>query len=264
MKKEKTVKTYKRRTKTGKVVTVRQHTAKYDAADKAKKSTKKKKGAGSELKEKFKKFIAKLMDKELPEDKVEKEGIEDEKPKKKEKIRPVGTGTNGPEPKKSKEKELTGTEALKKRNSKTASKTKETSAKRGEVKTPIAKSPKKAKSEASSTGSKDLKSQVKKLVEGLKGSSMTTYNKPARVISRKDGSVETNALDVSMWESLRKAGWKNIDKVTVVGGSSNYVSPDGKYHAVVGMNKTTISPVRGKVTGHSWDSVLESLMGKDY
>ena len=48
MKKEKTVKTYQRRTKTGKVVTVRQHTAKYDASDKAKEMATKK-GAGEEL-----------------------------------------------------------------------------------------------------------------------------------------------------------------------------------------------------------------------
>lgn len=48
MKKEKTVKTYQRRTKTGKVVTVKQHTAKYDAAE-ALKEAAKKKGAGEEL-----------------------------------------------------------------------------------------------------------------------------------------------------------------------------------------------------------------------
>ena len=48
MKKEKTVKTYQRRTKSGKVVTVRQHTAKYDAADKAAEASKKK-GSGDEL-----------------------------------------------------------------------------------------------------------------------------------------------------------------------------------------------------------------------
>ena len=48
MKKEKTIKTYQRRTKSGKVVTVKQHTAKYDAADKAKEMATKK-GAGEEL-----------------------------------------------------------------------------------------------------------------------------------------------------------------------------------------------------------------------
>lgn len=48
MKKEKTIRTYQRRTKTGKVVTVKQHTAKYDAAE-ALKEAAKKKGAGDEL-----------------------------------------------------------------------------------------------------------------------------------------------------------------------------------------------------------------------
>ena len=48
MKKEKTVRTYQRRTKSGKIVTVRQHTAKYDAAERAKDSSKRK-GAGEEL-----------------------------------------------------------------------------------------------------------------------------------------------------------------------------------------------------------------------
>lgn len=48
MKKEKTVKTYQRRTKSGKMVTVKQHTAKYDAAEAAKEMAKKK-GAGEEF-----------------------------------------------------------------------------------------------------------------------------------------------------------------------------------------------------------------------
>lgn len=48
MKKEKTIRTYQRRTKTGKVVTVKQHTAKYDAAETLKEAAKKK-GAGNEL-----------------------------------------------------------------------------------------------------------------------------------------------------------------------------------------------------------------------
>lgn len=107
MKKEKTVKTYQRRTKSGKIVTVRQHTASYDAADKAKEAAKKK-GAGNELEAKMKRLrLKELIGKELPEEEVEKKVLdEDEKgAKKKGKIRPVGTGTNGPEPKKaSKEK----------------------------------------------------------------------------------------------------------------------------------------------------------------
>lgn len=48
MKKEKTIRTYQRRTKSGKVVTVRQHTASYDAAEKLREMAKKK-GAGKEL-----------------------------------------------------------------------------------------------------------------------------------------------------------------------------------------------------------------------
>ena len=48
MKKEKIIKAHTRRTKSGKIVTVRQHTAKYDAADEAKKLAKKI-GAGDEL-----------------------------------------------------------------------------------------------------------------------------------------------------------------------------------------------------------------------
>lgn len=48
MKKEKKIKTYQRKTKSGKVVTVKAHTAKYDAAEKAREAAKKK-GAGDEL-----------------------------------------------------------------------------------------------------------------------------------------------------------------------------------------------------------------------
>lgn len=107
MKKEKTIRTYQRRTKSGKIVTVKQHTAKYDAAEKAKEAAKKK-GAGNELEAKMKRLrLKELIGKELPEEEVEKKVLdEDEKgAKKKGKIRPVGTGTNGPEPKKaSKEK----------------------------------------------------------------------------------------------------------------------------------------------------------------
>lgn len=54
MKKEKKIRTYQRRTKSGKLVTVKAHTAKYDAAEKAKELAKKK-GAGDELEERKKK-----------------------------------------------------------------------------------------------------------------------------------------------------------------------------------------------------------------
>lgn len=49
MKKEKQVKSYTRRTKSGKMVTVRAHSAKYDAADDLVKSLLKKKGSGKEF-----------------------------------------------------------------------------------------------------------------------------------------------------------------------------------------------------------------------
>ena len=52
MKKEKTVRTYQRRTKSGKMVTVREHKASHDAAEEARKAAAKKAGAGSELSKK--------------------------------------------------------------------------------------------------------------------------------------------------------------------------------------------------------------------
>lgn len=56
MKKEKQVRSYKRRTKSGKIVTVKAHTAKYEAADEKAKKSFKKEGAGKELEERKKKF----------------------------------------------------------------------------------------------------------------------------------------------------------------------------------------------------------------
>ena len=52
MKKEKQVRSYQRRTKSGKTVTVKAHTAKYDAAEMVKEALKKKKGAGTEFEKK--------------------------------------------------------------------------------------------------------------------------------------------------------------------------------------------------------------------
>lgn len=49
MKKEKTVRTYQRRTKSGKMVTVREHKSSYDAAEEARKAAAKKAGAGTEF-----------------------------------------------------------------------------------------------------------------------------------------------------------------------------------------------------------------------
>ena len=66
MKKEKTIRTYQRRTKSGKIVTVRQHTAKYDAAE-ALKEAAKKKGAGDELEALKKKPVDKPTEEEVAE-----------------------------------------------------------------------------------------------------------------------------------------------------------------------------------------------------
>lgn len=138
MKKEKKVRTYQRRTKSGKTITVRAHTASYEAAEKAKEAAKKK-GAGDELSSKVKKgeewkfpmdeFLKKLKEERAEKkwnDEVDKSWkSEDEKPKKKSekktekktpakkatKKRTVGTGTNGPEPKKKATTKKTATKA---------------------------------------------------------------------------------------------------------------------------------------------------------
>lgn len=116
MKKEKQVKSYQRRTKSGKMVTVRAHTAKYEAADKSKEVAKKK-GAGKELEERKKKPVQM----EIPFGKEEEKKVLDEvketakkesskKPAEKKtakKVRPVGSGTNGPTPKEPKGKKYT-------------------------------------------------------------------------------------------------------------------------------------------------------------
>lgn len=88
MKKEKTVRSYQRRTKSGKVVTVRQHTAKYEASEKPKK-----KGAGVELESKRKASIL-----EMPDYKLDMKDYlgELKKGSKKKLLRPIGSGTNGP------------------------------------------------------------------------------------------------------------------------------------------------------------------------
>lgn len=110
MKKEKQVRSYKRRTKSGKIITVKAHTAKYEAADEKAKKSSKKEGAGKELEERKKKPVQL----EIPFDKEEEKKVLEEvketaKPEKptektdrKKKVRPVGGGTVGPEPKKKK------------------------------------------------------------------------------------------------------------------------------------------------------------------
>lgn len=119
MQKEKKVRTYQRRTKSGKMVTVRAHTAKYDAAEEAKELAKKK-GSGDELEARKRKLAmeqlaGKKAAEELERQKAEKETEEEPNEKKarkskkeeskketkkkaEKKVRPVGAGTNGPEP----------------------------------------------------------------------------------------------------------------------------------------------------------------------
>lgn len=122
MKKEKQVRSYKRRTKSGKTVTVKAHTAKYEAADKAKEVSKKE-GAGKELEERRKK----PTQLEIPFGKEEEKKVLDEvketaekesakKPSEKKttkKVRPVGSGTNGPAPKKKSDMRVAKTETVK-------------------------------------------------------------------------------------------------------------------------------------------------------
>lgn len=132
MKKEKKVRTYQRRTKSGKTVTVRAHTASYEAAEKAKEAAKKK-GAGDEIAERKKKnwelpmneFLKKLKEERAQKrEEEESKRVEDEKTKESEKKtekktpakkttkkRTVGTGTNGPEPKKKTTTKKTATKA---------------------------------------------------------------------------------------------------------------------------------------------------------
>ena len=114
MKKEKQVRSYKRRTKSGKTVTVKAHTAKYEAADEKAKEASKKPGAGKELEERKKKPVQleipfgkeeekKVLDEVKGEEK-KSTSKKSEKPADKKttkKVRPVGSGTNGPAPKSS-------------------------------------------------------------------------------------------------------------------------------------------------------------------
>ena len=123
MKKEKQVRSYKRRTKSGKTVTVKAHTAKYEAADEKAKEVSKKPGAGKELEERKKKPVQL----EIPFGKEEEKKVLDEvkettkkesskKPAEKKttkKVRPVGSGTNGPTPKRKSEAKVTKTTSSK-------------------------------------------------------------------------------------------------------------------------------------------------------
>lgn len=84
MKKEKQVRSYQRKTKSGKVITVKAHTATYDAAEEAMQAAKKP-GAGEELEAKKKGMgLSDMLSQDLQQ-------IEEERK------RPIGSGTNGPE-----------------------------------------------------------------------------------------------------------------------------------------------------------------------
>lgn len=92
MKKEKQVKSYSRKTKSGKMVTVKAHTAKYDSAEDIAKEILKKKGAGSELEARMKNKGKQL---ELPfdeEEKIEKDEKDEKKVPEKEKTAKVAKG----------------------------------------------------------------------------------------------------------------------------------------------------------------------------
>ena len=110
MKKEKTIKTYQRKTKSGKITTVKSHTAKYDAAAEVAKKAARKKGAGGELKARLTKMPDPKLELQnyLDELKKSRSGASSDttktkKPAPKKKLKkPVGGGITGLEPKESK------------------------------------------------------------------------------------------------------------------------------------------------------------------
>lgn len=110
MKKEKTIKTYQRKTKSGKITTVKSHAAKYDAAAEVAKKAARKKGAGGELKTRLTKMPDPKLELQnyLDELKKSRSGASSDttktkKPAPKKKLKkPVGGGITGLEPKESK------------------------------------------------------------------------------------------------------------------------------------------------------------------
>lgn len=107
MKKEKTIRTYQRKTKSGKITTVKSHTAKYDAAAEVAKKAARKKGAGDELQAKLTKMPDPKLELQqyLDELKKSRSGASSDttkttKPAPKKKLKkPVGGGITGLEPK---------------------------------------------------------------------------------------------------------------------------------------------------------------------
>lgn len=110
MKKEKTIRTYQRKTKSGKITTVKSHTAKYDAAAEVAKKAARKKGAGGELQAKITKMPDPKLELEqyLDELKKSRSGASSDtakttKPAPKKKLKkPVGGGITGLEPRETK------------------------------------------------------------------------------------------------------------------------------------------------------------------
>lgn len=99
MKKEKTIKTYQRKTKSGKITTVKSHTAKYDAAAEVAKKAARKKGAGGELKTRLTK---------MPDPKLELQNYLDELKKSRSGASSDTTKTKKPAPKKKLKKPVGG------------------------------------------------------------------------------------------------------------------------------------------------------------
>lgn len=110
MKKEKTIRTYQRKTKSGKITTVKSHTAKYDAAAEVAKKAARKKGAGGELQAKITKMPDPKLELQQYLDELKKsrsgassDTTKTKKPAPKKKLKkPVGGGITGLEPKESK------------------------------------------------------------------------------------------------------------------------------------------------------------------
>lgn len=110
MKKEKTIRTYQRKTKSGKITTVKSHTAKYDAAAEVAKKAARKKGAGGELQAKITKMPDPKLELQqyLDELKKSRSGASSDttkttKPAPKKKLKkPVGGGITGLEPRETK------------------------------------------------------------------------------------------------------------------------------------------------------------------
>lgn len=110
MKKEKTIRTYQRKTKSGKITTVKSHTTKYDAAAEVAKKAARKKGAGGELQAKITKMPDPKLELQQYLDELKKsrsgassDTVKTTKPAPKKKLKkPVGGGITGLEPKETK------------------------------------------------------------------------------------------------------------------------------------------------------------------